>query len=193
MANMNYSFQGYDDQHMARGLGVSYNISTKQSIEICNWIRGLNVEKAKLYLREVMEKKRAVPFKRYTDGVGHRKGKIASGRYPIKSSERFLKLLESVEANAGYKGLNTSNLVIRHASANLASRPYRHGRQSRRQMKSTHVEIVVEEGKEAPKKEAKPAKKTAPKAKETKPVEAKKVEEKPKTDTTKKPKEESKE
>lgn len=40
-----------------------------------------------------------------------------AGKYPVKVANHFLSVLESAEANAEYKGLDTENLVITHASA----------------------------------------------------------------------------
>ena len=57
----------------------------------------------------------------------------------------FIKLIESAEANAQFKGLNTSKLVISHISANKASKAWHYGRKSRRKMKRTNVEVIVEE------------------------------------------------
>jgi len=171
------------DEQTARVSGKSLQISTKQSIEICNFIRGRPLQRAKSLLNDVILMKQPVPFKRFT-AMGHRKGKLAAGRYPIKASKIFLGLLESVEANAQFKGLNTANLVIDTIIANKAGNQWHYGRQRRRRMKSTHVDIVVKEAPEEKKKEsAKQGKKPKEQPKkEQKPVEKKpepKAEEKP--------------
>lgn len=132
-------------ENMAKALGSGLPISFKQSIEICNYIRGDDLSKAKAKLQQVMDKDKPVPFKRFTNGVGHRKGNIASGRYPIKACTLILKLIESAEANAVYKGLSLSGLKIAHLSAQQAPAQWHYGRRSRRRMKQTHIEIVVEE------------------------------------------------
>lgn len=165
MAKYNYSVKGISPEHTATAVGRTLPISTKQSIEICSFIRNKSLQKAKALLNEVAAKKTAVPFKRFK-AVGHRKGKLAAGRYPIKASKEILKLLESVEANAQFKGLSTANLVINHICAHKASRPWHYGRQRRRKMKRTNIEIIVkeqaikkEEVKAKPKKEEKAKKK----------------------------------
>ena len=139
-----YTFRAYNQEHMARAIGMALPISFKQSVEICNFIENKNVNDAKKMLQSVAEKKSAIPFKRYNWDLGH-KTKIGPGRYPEKASKQFIKLIEGVEANAQFKGLNTSNLVILHASAHKAGKSWHFGRQSRRRMKRTNVEIVVEE------------------------------------------------
>ena len=57
------------------------------------------------------------------------------GRWPVKSAEFLLGLLKNAEANADTKGLDTSNLIVKHIQVNQAPkqrrRTYRaHGRVS---------------------------------------------------------------
>ncbi len=154
-----YSIKNYNKENMARAIGISLPISTKHSIEICNFIRNKNLSKARDLLKDVIEEKISVPFKRFKGGVGHKKG-IGSGRYPKKSSIEIIKLLNTVEANAQFKGLNTSNLFIKHICAQKAPRQWHYGRQRRRKMKRTHIEVIVEE-RAAKEKKTKESKKEA--------------------------------
>ena len=154
-----YTFQAYKKENMARAQGMALPISTKQSVEICNFIKNKNVAKVKQLLQGVIDKKVAVPFNRYNWDLGHKTG-IGPGRFPEKASKHFIQMIESAEANAQFKGLNTSNLIIVHASAHLAGKAWHYGRQSRRKMKRTNLEIVVEERKaESKDKEKKEVKK----------------------------------
>ncbi len=139
-----YAKQDYNNEHMARAKVKSISVSFKHCIEISSFIRGESVDKAKKILSQVIEKKKAVPFKRFNWNVGHKK-RIGPGRYPIKAAKEILSLIEGVEANAQFKGLNTSNLVITHICANNASKSWHYGRKRGRRMKRTNVEIVVEE------------------------------------------------
>ncbi|MBI4452629.1 50S ribosomal protein L22 [Candidatus Woesearchaeota archaeon] len=141
-----YTFKNYDKEHMARATGVALPVSLKQSVEICNFIKNRKIGVAKKMLQGVIEGKIAVPFKRYNFDLGHKK-KIGPGRYPEKASKTFIKLIEGAEANAQFKGLNTSNLVISHISAHNASKAWHYGRNGRRRMKRTNIEIFVEEKK----------------------------------------------
>ena len=149
---------------MAKAYGKGLGISTKVSIEIANYLRGRTTTKAKWILERVLEKKQAIPFKRFTDGVGHRVGNMASGRYPQKASAEFLKLIKQAEANAQAKGLS-EDLVINHLAAHKASSQFRQGRQRRRKFKRTHVEIVVME---MDKPKPKPKQKKSPSSEEKK-------------------------
>ena len=138
-----YSFNG-EKENMAKAYGRDMAISTKQSVEVCDTIRGMDLKKAQLLLDKVISKERAIKMKRFNRDTAHKKG-IGPGKYPVKTAKAILRLLNSVEANAQNKGLSTKNLVIRHIVANKASRPWHYGRQRRRKMKRTHVEVVVEE------------------------------------------------
>jgi len=144
MSKRNNSTKVANKEHTATAVGRTLQISTKQSIEVCNSIRKMPLEKAKTLLKEVMALKKPIPFKRYTS-MGHRKGKLAAGRYPLKTSKEILSLLESAEANAQYKGLSTANLIIKSIIANKAGNQWRYGRQRRRRMKRTNIDIILEE------------------------------------------------
>lgn len=139
---------------MARAVGRALPVSFKQSVEICRFIKNKNVNDAKKMLQNVIDKNLAIPFKRYNIDLGHKK-KTGPARYPKKASKHFIKLIEGVEANAQFKGLNTANLVIAHVSAHKASKAWHFGRKPRRKMKRTNIEIVVEEKKTEDKKEVK--------------------------------------
>ncbi|MFH1063477.1 MAG: 50S ribosomal protein L22 [Candidatus Woesearchaeota archaeon] len=145
MTHNNYAFQGFNKDIMARAMGRDLEISTKQSIEMSSYLRHRKVSQAKKLLIDIIAQKKALPFTRFTNGLGHKPGKLASGRYPVKTSQAFIGLLDSVEANAQTKGMNTSNLEIIHICAHRASSPLHQGRHSGRAFKRTHVELVVQE------------------------------------------------
>ena len=102
MANKYAYNKEVDEAKTARAMARSLKISPKHCVEICSAIRGMEVGKAKAYLADVIEMKKAVPFKRHNKKVGHRKGLKgwASGRYPVKAAQQILKVLENSEANA---------------------------------------------------------------------------------------------
>ena len=139
-----YAFQGLKE-NMARAISKDLGISSKVSIEIANFLRGRTSAEAKVILERVLKKKQPIPFKRFTDGVGHRKGAgLAAGRFPQKASEAFLTIIKQCEANAQAKGLS-SDLRIVHLVVQRGTNMFRHGRQRRRMYKRTHLEIVLEE------------------------------------------------
>lgn len=154
------------DENIAKAIGRDLSISTKFAIEISNYIRGKNTQKAKKILEEVLKMKKSIPYTRFNKDRGHKAGNVAAGGYPINASKEMLKLIKAVEANAQNKGLDTNSLFIKTIIANRASAPWRPGRHRRRKMKRTHVEIIVEE-KESKKKET-TKQKPAPKKGDTK-------------------------
>ena len=148
-----YAFKESNKEHFAKAKINLAPVSTKHCIEICSYLRKKNLLKAKELLNLAIQGKKAIPFKRFTGDVGHRKGDMTSGRYIKKACSEILSLLNAVEANAQFKGINTSSLIITHLCANKASTPWKYGRQTRRKGKRTNVEIMVEE--EAEKKAGK--------------------------------------
>ena len=116
--------------------GVSLSISPKNSYAICKFIRGKTIDKAIEFLELVVLKKKAVPMNNYE--VPHRKGNIMAGRYPINTSQEFIKLLKQLKANASVN--NIEDPIITIAMANRASRPFRRGG---RRAKKANVYIEV--------------------------------------------------
>lgn len=148
---MAYNYAVKMKENCAKAMGVSMPVSHKKAILVCNFIRHKTVSKAKALLQDVIEQKRAVPYTRFNDGVGHRKG-MNAGRYPIDTCKHILALLESAESNAQFKGLNTGNLVVMHTCAQRGPTTWHYGRHKRREAKRAHVEIVVEEKRDAAEK-----------------------------------------
>lgn len=76
------------------------------------------LRRAQRFLKNVMDQKECVPFRRFNSGVGRcaqaKQWGTSIGRWPKKSADFLLQLLKNAEANADYKGLNTDNLVIDH-------------------------------------------------------------------------------
>lgn len=143
---MTYAYTVQTAQNEASAVGQSMPISTKFAVEICNQLRGKTVAKAKNFLESVIQKKRAVPMKRYNRDQAHKPG-IAAGRYPIKACQAILTVLKNAEANAQFKGLSTASLSIKHISAKQGPKAWRLGRKRRRRAKRTHVEIILAEQK----------------------------------------------
>ncbi|MBI2550679.1 hypothetical protein HYV83_05910, partial [Candidatus Woesearchaeota archaeon] len=110
------------------------------------------LSKAIRMLEGVIAEQVAVPFHKYAKGgTGHRPGGIGPGRYPKNVCTEVIKLLRQVEANARNKGISATGLVVSSILAKKAAKAWHFGRQRRRQMKRTHVEVVVSEAAEAAK------------------------------------------
>ena len=141
-----------DPEKTVKASGREVRVSHKSAREICKTIKGMTLTRAKQYLRDVIDKKRAVPFRRFKKKAGHRHGleKTYAGRYPVKASKQILKVLEGAEANAEYKGLDTDRLRIIHACAYPGMKikrytPRAHGRTSPKFQILCHIEIAMEE------------------------------------------------
>jgi len=130
-----------NDTAMVRGMNLP--ISMKKSVEVCNLLRNKTTKTAKTILKRVINLDQAVPYRRYNQDTAHRVG-IGPGKYPIKTSQEFLRLIESAEANAQHKGLS-SNLIINHISAHKASLQWHRGRKRRQRQKGAHVKLIVKE------------------------------------------------
>merc|ERR1719473_1449471 len=106
------------------------------------------------YLEAVMEKRRVIPFRRYTGCVGRtpqaKEFKHTQGRWPEKSVKMLINLLKNAEANAEAKNLDTEKLLISHIAVNRSPpgrrRTYRaHGRVTPYQSSPCHVQLFLEE------------------------------------------------
>ena len=159
----NYKYSTTIGEKDVAAVGITLPISTKQSIEICAAIRGKKLERAKVVLSNAINEVEAIPFKRFTDGVGHRKGKMTNGRYPKKACTQILALVNSAQANAQFKGLNSADLIVRHISAQKGPNTPRYGRR-RRLAKRTTIEVVLTETEVKKKEDKKVEKKDVPKS-----------------------------
>jgi len=121
---------------LARGRSIP--VSKRQCMYISNFIKNKKIDEAILDLERVIKLKKAVSFK---GEIPHRKG-MMSGRYPIKASKIFIKILKGLRGNALVNGLDLERTKIMLASANWASRPRR---KEGTTAKRTHVLIKAVE------------------------------------------------
>jgi large subunit ribosomal protein L22 len=152
MPEWGYSVLEIDPEKTAKASGRELRVSPKSTREVCNTIKGMKLDQARSFLRQVILKKKPVPFRRHTKKVGHRRGlqKAYAGRYPVKAAQKVLEVLENAEANAEYKGLDIERLRIIHASAYSGMKikryiPRAFGRATPRFETLCHVELVLEQ------------------------------------------------
>jgi len=151
MGRFDYAFQNYDATKHVRSSLREKDISHKHAREIAVAIKGLSIEKARDYLQAVVNKQRAIAFGRYKNQVGHRSDPgMMSGRYPQKSAKEFIKVLDNLESNAEYKGMDLDRLKIINATVHkgvLVKRftPRAMGRATPKNNVLTHVELVAQE------------------------------------------------
>ena len=149
MPNWGYSVKEFDPDRAVKCAGREVKISPKAATEICRKIRGMRLDSAKDLLEGVTQKKRAIAYRRYHKEVPHRsldEGWYA-GRYPVKAAKMFLFLLEELEANAEYKGLDVDRLRIVHAAAQRGMKTQRvvsraYGRATAYRDTLIHIELM---------------------------------------------------
>jgi len=153
MPKLRYSYdRKFDEERTVRAHGKNLPISLKDSVEICRAIRDKRLSYAKRFLEEVLEKKRAVAYRRFKKGLAHRRGlqRACAGAYPQKASAHILKLLKDAEANAEYRGLDTERLFIKHIQAKKGRVipgyiPRAFGRATPHNKVTTHIEVWLDE------------------------------------------------
>jgi large subunit ribosomal protein L22 len=133
----------------ARATSLNTPISPRDALEIVRTIKGMNLGKAKDYLENVIDKKKAVPYRKFLDSVSHRRG-VGPGRYPVKAAKYVLETLESAESNAEFKQLDSEKLVIKSAVAQPAP-PIQYytfkafGSSGKFYRERVHIQVILEE------------------------------------------------
>ena len=152
MPNFRYSVYGLDPDRTAKASGRDVRISPKHAREVCHALKGMDLDEAKEFLEEVIDMRRMVPLKRHKKKKPHHKGlhKWFAGAYPVKAATAILAILDNVEANAEYKGLDIDRCRLIHITAQRAMKmknyiPRAFGRSSPYFKTLTHIEAVVEE------------------------------------------------
>jgi len=152
-----YGASSIDGAKSARARGSYLRVSFKNTRETAQAVNGWKLDRALTYLGNVLEHKEAIPMRRYAGSTGRTaQGKafgVSKARWPVKSAEILIGLLKNAEANADTKGLDTSNLIIKHIQVNQAPkqrrRTYRaHGRINPYMSNPSHIELILTEAAE---------------------------------------------
>ena len=93
------------------------DISPKWAREVCQAVKGLTIAEAKKLMEDVVAQRRMIPYRRYRKKRAHHAQTKGPGGYPVKVAKVMLKLLDSLEANAEFKGLDVDRVKIVHAAA----------------------------------------------------------------------------
>merc|ERR1719408_563682 len=165
-----YSREAANPTKACKAAGVDLRVHYKNTYETAQAIKGMSLKTAQRYLEDVCERKRCVPFRKYTGCIGRtpqaKEFKMSQGRWPVKSAKILLGPLKNAESNADFKNLDTDNLTIEHIQVNAAQqgrrRTYRaHGRIGAYMSSPCHIEMILQEKEESVEKateEAKPKK-----------------------------------
>lgn len=157
---------------LASARAVEIDVHVKHCFEIARAIKHRTAGEAVDYLNDVLKidsdrpdirrKATAVPFRlgsgnkrRKRSGpsmVGHRKGGIGPGRYPVKASRAMLKLIQSCMENARhqYEDIDPEEMVITHCAAHRGQIkrgwiPRARGRASPKNHYRVNMEIFLED------------------------------------------------
>ncbi|THD18931.1 Large subunit ribosomal protein L17e [Fasciola hepatica] len=127
----------------------------KNTHECARAIKGMTLQRAQTFLKNVIEKKEIVPFRRFNGGIGRKaQAKVwgtTQGRWPKKSAQMLLQLLHNAFSNGinkDIKGGEASRLFVKHIQVNEAPamrrRTYRaHGRINPYMCSPCHVEVIL--------------------------------------------------
>lgn len=146
-----------DEANTVKACMSNAKVSFKNTRETCSTLRGRTVEGCIAYLNNVIEKKECVPMRRYAGGCGNTaqaakfkagKWRATKGRWPKKSAETMIKVLNNIKNNATTKNLAVEDLVIKMVSVNRApkihGRVFRaHGRVNAFNKSPCHIQIVA--------------------------------------------------
>jgi len=167
---MKYSREALNPTKACKAQGVDLRVHYKNTYETAQAIKGMTLRYAQTYLEDVIEKRRCIPFKKYTGCIGRtpqaKEFKRTQGRWPKKSCKALLDILRNAEANAEFKSLDTDTLYIYHIQVSEARqgrrRTYRaHGRIGPYMNCPCHVQMILQEKEESvekPDEEKKPIK-----------------------------------
>ena len=148
MKIMGYT-QKTDPETTSRATGKEIGVSPKHCREVCKMLKGMKVEDAKKYLQGVIELKIPVPYTRFKYFLNP-KPKVGPGRYPKNAAKAILKVLESAQSNAEYKGLEADSMKVKIAAAHRGRiqesyMPRAQGRSTPWNEQTTNIEIILEE------------------------------------------------
>lgn len=153
MPTYSYAFNTFDKTKHVRSALREKDISHKHAREVALAIRGMSIEDAREFLENVIARQIAVPYRRYNNEVAHRsniRDGFFAGRFPKKTSKEFLKLLDNLESNGEYKGMDLDRLKIVSAVVHKGTKlerftPRAMGRSSPKIDTLVHVELVAQE------------------------------------------------
>merc|ERR1712183_1263883 len=152
-----YSTDPENPTKSCKARGSYLRVHFKNTRETAQAIKKMHIRKATRYLKDVVEKKQIIPFRRFAGREGRKaqckSHKCTQGRWPVKSAQFLLGLLKNAESNADVKGLDVDSLVIDHIQVNLATymrrRTYRaHGRINPYMSSPCHIEMILSEQEE---------------------------------------------
>ncbi|PVU94939.1 hypothetical protein BB561_002161 [Smittium simulii] len=149
-----YSAVPANEAKSAKSSGSYLRVHFKNTREAAAAIKGRKLLNAISYLGDVKEHKQCIPYRRFHGGIGRTAQasafKTTKGRWPAKSANFLLGLLQNIKSNAEAKELDVETCVIKHIQVNAAPKQRRrtfraHGRVNPYMSSPCHIEIIVSE------------------------------------------------
>ncbi len=135
---------------IVKAAGREYRISWKKAVEIARFIKGFTIKQAKWYLVQVVKLKMPIPIRRFHRKQAHhatpwRGWPVA--KWPVKVAKAFLEVLDNLENNAVYRGLDVNRVVLVHVVAFKGMKiwnymPRAFGRSTPWVQDTVHIEIA---------------------------------------------------
>merc|ERR1712183_626290 len=113
-----YATQGYDAETTAQARGHHVRVSFKNTRETAMAIKGMKIKRAQAYLKNCLEHKEIIPYRRFKGDVGRKaqckafKGGVTQGRWPKAAIEHVMAILANATSNAAKKNLDESELKV---------------------------------------------------------------------------------
>jgi len=151
-----YSSTPTDEARSCKSRGSNLRVHFKNTREAAMALKGMGLKKAQKYLKDVIDQKDIVPFRRFNAIARHAQAKkygVTLGRWPEKSCRHLLDLLQNAASNAELKALDLDRLYISHIQVNqaprLRRRTYRaHGRINPYMASPCHIELILSQKQE---------------------------------------------
>ncbi|AET31563.1 50S ribosomal protein L22 [Pyrobaculum ferrireducens] len=140
-------------EQIARAYAPEQRMSWKKSVEVARFIKGMTLRQARAWLEDVVRLKRPVPIRTFKKKQAHHAAPWEGwpvAKWPVKVARHYLKLLENLENNAKFRGLDVERVVIVHAAAHKGIRipnimPRAFGRATRFDEQTVNIELVAAE------------------------------------------------
>lgn len=140
-------------EQIARAYAPEQKMSWKKSIEVARFIKGMTLKQAREWLQDVVELKRPIPIKTFKKKQAHHSVPWHGwpvAKWPVKVAKRFLEVLENLENNARFKGLDVERVVILHAAVHKGIKirnimPRAFGRATKFDEETVNVELIAVE------------------------------------------------
>jgi large subunit ribosomal protein L22 len=115
---MEFKYAVKPKEMQVKAMGRDMNVSFKDMVVLASAIRGKKLGKAIELMNDVIALKKPVPYRRFNNGVGHRRGDNAKvGKYPKKAAKHVLAVLMNLQANAEFRGYDAERIMLTHVQA----------------------------------------------------------------------------